>query len=93
MLGYKFVIDTGKSKPVSIKPPDYGLRESVLMMDQIGVLKHNDWIREFPHGGWGAGLVLAPRPHQENVTACQKYGQICPYWQNMDRSVYIFRGL
>lgn len=68
VLGYEFVIDTGTSKPVSVRPPDYGSRESVLMLDQIKVLKHNDWIREFLHGGWGDGIILAPKPHQEHVT-------------------------
>lgn len=68
VLGYEFAIDTGKSKPVSVRPPDYGPRESVLMLDQLEVLKHNNWVWEFPHGSWGASLVLALKPHQEHVT-------------------------
>lgn len=64
VLGYEFIIDMGRSKLVSIRPPNYGPRKLVIMMNQIGVLKHNNWIREFPKGGWGAALVFAPKLHQ-----------------------------
>ena len=64
ILGFEFGIDTGASPPVSCKIRQYGPHESKIMMVQ-GLLD-NDWIEETT-GPWGSMIVLAPKPHQENV--------------------------
>jgi hypothetical protein len=66
ILGFEFCIDTGNSAPVSCGQVNYGIHESKIMMEHINTLLHNDWIR--PCGGsWCSKIVLAPKPHQEDV--------------------------
>ena len=36
-------------------------------MKHVKTLLHNEWIRECPTGAYGAPIVLAPKPHQEDV--------------------------
>ena len=43
---YKFVIDTGVSKPVCFFRPTYGPHEKPIIMEQISSLLVNDWIEE-----------------------------------------------
>jgi len=66
ILGYEFAIDTGASKPICVKRPNYGPYESAIIMQQILSLEKNDWIEE-EFGPWGARIVLAAKPHQEHV--------------------------
>ena len=66
ILNYEFAIDTGNAKPVCCRKPRYGPYESKIMMEQIEALLKNDWI-ERCEGPWGSSIVLAAKPHQENV--------------------------
>ncbi len=66
IIGYEFAIDTGASTPVCCKKPAYGPHESKIIMDQIGNLLNNKWIRRC-RGAWGSLIVLAAKPHQEHV--------------------------
>lgn len=68
ILGFEFGIDTGQHTPVCCKKPRYGPHERVIILKQVKVLKHNEWIEKCASGGWGSPLVLAPKPHQEHVT-------------------------
>ena len=66
ILGYEFAIDTGDSKPVCCRKPNYGPYESEIIMKSIMSLLKNDWIEEC-FGPWGSSIVLAAKPHQEHV--------------------------
>ena len=72
IIGYEFDIDTGSSKPVCCKKPNYGPYESEIIMKQIFSLLMNDWIEEFS-GPWGSMIVLAAKPHEENITDITKF--------------------
>lgn len=66
ILGYEFAIDTGQCKPVCCKKPAYGPHEAKIIMPQITDLLKNEWIR-LCYGAWGSMIVLAPKPHQEDI--------------------------
>ena len=72
ILGFQFCIDTGASEPVCCQQPSYGPHESKIIQQQINALKHDGLIRECT-GPWGSSIVLAPKPHQEDVTDITKY--------------------
>ena len=72
IIGYEFAIDTGSSKPVCCKKPNYGPYESEIIMKQIVSLLKNDWIKECA-GPWGSMIVLAAKPHQEDITDITKF--------------------
>ena len=67
VLHFEFTVDTGTSKPVCCPQPRYGIFERVIMQEQLDTLIHNDWI-EPASGPWGSMIVLAPKPHQDEVT-------------------------
>jgi hypothetical protein len=67
ILDFDFAIDTGGSAPVCCRKPHYGPHESKIIMDQIDVLLNNGWIHPCK-GPWGSSIVLAAKPHQEQVT-------------------------
>ena len=67
VLHFEFAVDTGTSKPVCCPQPRYGIFERVIMQEQLDTLLHNEWI-EPATGPWGSMIVLAPKPHQEEVT-------------------------
>ena len=67
IIGYEFAIDTGQSKPICCRKPQYGPHESKIIMNNIQTLLDNNWIKECG-GPWGSMIVLAPKPHQEHVT-------------------------
>ena len=64
--GYEFGIDTGGSKPVCCRKPSYGPYESKVIMEQVAQLLDNKWIDRC-EGPWGSMIVLAQKPHQEEV--------------------------
>ena len=66
VLGYELCIDTGVSLLVCCQLPRYGIHESKVMTDQIEALNNNKWIRDCK-GVWGSMILLAPKPHQEDV--------------------------
>jgi hypothetical protein len=67
ILGFEFCIDTGASPPVCCRKPHYSPHEGKIIMEQICVLLHNEWILPCL-GPWGSSIVLAAKPHQEHVT-------------------------
>ena len=67
ILGYEFKVDTGSSASVCCRPPSYGPNESKVITKQLIVLINNKWVREIKGGSYGAPIVLAPKPHQEEV--------------------------
>ena len=66
ILGVEFAIDTGTLGPVCCKKPSYGFYEGKIIMQQINQLLNNKWIRKCG-GPWGSMIVLAAKPHQENI--------------------------
>ena len=73
ILGYEFTLDTGTSKPaVCCRKPQYGPNESTIIMDQVDTLLKNDWI-ELCEGPWGSSIVLALKPHQEDISDIDKF--------------------
>ena len=72
ILGYEFSIDTGDSPPVCCKQQAYGPHESKIIMEQVNNLKKNEWIRKCV-GAWGSKIVLAAKPHQENITNIEDF--------------------
>jgi hypothetical protein len=67
VLGFEFAIDTGGSQPVCCRKPSYGPHKSKIILEQQQVLLANGWIWKC-YGPWGSLVVLAPKPHQEDVT-------------------------
>ena len=72
VIGYEFCVDTGGSPPVCCRLPKYGIHESKLMTEQIQALDNNKWIRDC-QGPWGSMILLAPKPHQEEVTSIDDF--------------------
>ena len=66
VLGCELCIDTGISLLVCCQLPRNGIHESKVMTDQIEALNNNKWIRDCK-GVWGSMILLAPKPHQEDV--------------------------
>ena len=67
VLGFEFAIDTGGSQPGCCRKPSYGPHESKIILEQQNVLLANGWIRKC-YGPWGSLIILAPKPHQEDIT-------------------------
>ena len=72
ILHFEFAIDTGGLPPVCRRKPRYGPHESKIIMTQIQVLLDNGWIR-LCKGAWGSSIVLAAKPHQEQVTNIDEF--------------------
>jgi hypothetical protein len=72
ILHFEFAIDTGASPPVCCKKPHYGPHESKIIMEQINVLLDNGFIRPCL-GPWGSSIVLAAKPHQEDIVNIEDF--------------------
>ena len=72
ILDYEFAIDTGTAKPVCCRKPRYGPYESRIMMTHLKALLKNDWI-ERCEGPWGSSIVLAAKPHQEQISNIEDF--------------------
>ena len=64
--GFSFHINTGSHSPICCKPHRYGLHESDLMQNLVERLDEII-VMEEEYGPWGAFVVLAGKPHQENA--------------------------
>ena len=64
--GFLFQVDTGNSKPVCFKPPRYGAHKAKFIQGLVKKLEDNGVIED-DFGSWGALVVLAAKPHQEDV--------------------------
>ena len=72
ILGYEFSIDTGTHTPVCSRKPSYGHHESKIIMEHINNLLRNKWARKCG-GPWGSMIVLAAKPHQEDIEDIDKF--------------------
>jgi len=72
IFDYEFAIDTGNAKPVCCRKQPYGPHEAVIIMKHIHDLLANDWIEECG-GAWGSRIVLAAKPHQENIDDIKEF--------------------
>ena len=78
ILGYKFKIDMDTFASVYCRLPSYGPNESKIIMKHAEVLLSNKWIRECRDGGYGAPIVLAPIPHQNEIENIENFvWQLC----------------
>ena len=85
IIGYEFAIDTGSSPPVCCRKPQYGPRESAVIMEQLGGLLKNDWIEEC-EGPWGSQIVLAPKPHQESIEDIEDFiWRMCVSYRGLNK--------
>ena len=90
-LGVKFDIDTGDAQPVCVRQPHYGFHERKIMKDQLDALIHNGMV-EPNNGPWAAGLVLAPKPHQEDVTDITQFvWRMCVNYRHLNRVTKPYR--
>ena len=90
ILDYEFAIDTGAAPPVCCKKPTYGPHEKPIIMDQIKALLDNGWIRECK-GAWGSQIVLAAKPHQEQVSDIKDFvWRLCISYRGLNRVTKIF---
>lgn len=72
ILGFEFCIDTGGAAPICCRQPCYGPHESKIIQQQVDALLADGLIRECK-GPWGSSIVLAPKPHQEDVMDISKF--------------------
>jgi hypothetical protein len=68
--GFSFQIDTGASPPVCCPTPRYGPNETKIIEKLVAALEANGLIED-DYGPWGAMIVLAAKPGQENVPASE----------------------
>ena len=55
-------------------------------MEHIRLLQNNNWIRKCPTGSYGAPIVLAPKPHQEEVDNLEDFvWQMCVSYRALNR--------
>ena len=65
---YQCEIDTGNARPVACKNPTFGPLELPIIKKAIEKLLELGHIRQIFDGAWLSKPLLAPKPHQENVT-------------------------
>ena len=70
---YEVVIDTGNNKPVATKNRRYGMHEAPIMQKAIDALLGNDQIGLTELGEWLSRATLAPKPHQETISAIDDF--------------------
>ena len=68
ITGYKCVIDTGDARPTVARNIRYGVHETPIMQQAINALLANDQICVDVDSSWLSKAVLAPKPHQEEVS-------------------------
>ena len=71
--GYECVIDTGTAQPTVARNIRYGIHETPIMQKAIDALLANDQIYVDVDSSWLSKAVLAPKPHQEEVTDIAKF--------------------
>ena len=82
-MGFDFSIDTGASPLVCCPKPHYGPHESKIIMGHIRDLIHNDWIYECG-GAWGSLIVLAPKPHHEQINNINFVWRMCVSYRKLN---------
>ena len=74
--GFSFQIDTGDHPPICCKQPRYGPHESEVMRKLVAKLDENGVVED-DEGPWGALVVLAAKPHQDNVPWHEYQWRLC----------------
>jgi hypothetical protein len=65
--GYECVIDAGNSKPAIARNIRYGVHETPMMQKAIESLLLNNQIEIDNGSSWLSRILLAPKPHQEEI--------------------------
>jgi len=65
---YECEIDTGNTRPIACRNPTFGPRE--LPITEKAIAKHIELghVKQIHESAWLSKPLLAPKPHQENVT-------------------------
>ena len=70
---YECVIDTGMNRPVSCRSVTYAPLETPLIKKDIAKLLRNKMIKQVFNGEWLSKGLLAPKPHQEDITDIEDF--------------------
>lgn len=65
---YECVIDTGSARPIAVKKINYGHLETPIMRKCLAALEKVGHIRQIHDGQWLFKALLAPKPHQEQIS-------------------------
>ena len=91
ILVYKFSVDTGNTKPVCCKNPQYGPYKSNITMEKVQALIRNVWIEKCG-GTWSSSIVLAAKPHQEHIKNIDYFiWRMCVSYRKINGITKIFR--
>ena len=90
ILGFQFVVDTGAAEPVCCRLPRYGMHESAVIKKLCNGLKHNGIVEE-DRGPWGAMVVLAAKPGQEDVNWNDYVWRLCVSYRKLNAITRPFR--
>ena len=82
--GYEFRIDTGDIAPICCKIPRYGPHESKVIISLCDRLEDNGLIED-DDGPWGALVVLAAKPNQENIPWHQYVWRLCVLYRRLNQ--------
>ena len=82
--GFSFQIDTGNNPPVCCPTPRYGPHEAKIINKLIATLESNGLIED-DDGRWGAMIVLAAKPGQENVPVDQFKWRLCISYRKLNQ--------
>ena len=66
-------IDTGSARPICCRNPTFGPLETPVMEHAMAKLLDLGHIRQIIDGQWLSKPLLAPKPHQENVTSIDNF--------------------
>ena len=92
IIDVEFDIDTGRAQPVCCPNPSDGLHESEIMREQLAVLEKRGWIMRYEEGAWGSSIVLAPKPHQEDVHSIDDFiWRLCVSYRSLNSVTLPFR--
>jgi hypothetical protein len=87
--GFVCRIETGDIAPVCCKPPRYGPHESETMIKLCHHLQDNNLIED-DDGPWGAIIVLAAKPNQEEIPWHQYTWRLCVSYRRLNQVVRPF---
>jgi hypothetical protein len=88
--GFQFHVETGEVKPVCCKPPRYGHHEAEVLRKLCNKLKANDMV-EHDDGPWGAMIVLAAKPGQDDVPWFDFVWRLCVSYRKLNQITRPFR--
>ena len=70
---YECEIDTGDAKPIRCRNPRFGPHETPIIEKAIAKLIELGHVEQIHEEEWPSKPVLAPKPHQENVTEIEDF--------------------